>query len=374
MLRITEKPRLGCLLACCAMLLAAACGGADEGTDTGGDAQAPGTEVEETAADGGETQPGPTATAEGSDVAASCAEGTVRLVVPYEAGGGFDTYARGIAPYLEEQLGRTVAVENVPGAGGLIGANEVFSAEPDGTTIGLINYPGAVFAELTDTEGAEFDNSEWEVLGRIAGVNPVIYTGAGSPYDSAEAMLESSEPVVFGLGGVGSDAYYGTIVIAEALGIPYDLVTGYAGSGEADAALIAGEVDASFNSLDSALPLIESGDATPVLYVGNEAPEELPDVSTVVDLAEGEQAGIMRALASIYDLERILVTAPGTPSGCVDQLSEALLAAMEDPDFQTDMEEAGRSLNILSGSEAQELVSQVGEQLDALRPLLQAAE
>jgi tripartite-type tricarboxylate transporter receptor subunit TctC len=353
------------MLVCSLALLAAACGGAE--TDATDSDAAPATE--DAAADAGAGD-GTEAAAAGGE---GCADGDVRLVVPYEPGGGFDTYARGVAPYLEEELGRTVAVENVPGAGGLIGANEVFNAEPDGTTIGLVNYPGAVFASLTNTEGADFDNSQWEVLGRIAAVNPVIYTGSGSPYDSAESMISAEEPVVFGLGGVGSDAYFGTIVVAEALGIPYELVTGYAGSGEADAAMIAGEVDASFNSLDSALPLIESGDAVPVAYVGTERSEELPDVPTVVELADGVAAETLRALAAIYDLERIFVTTPGTPAGCVEELSAALFAAMENTDFQADMEEAGRSLNILSGEEAQELVSQVGAQLEALRPLLEGA-
>lgn len=362
MLRKIEDHGRIWLLVCCLALIAAACGGG-EGEGEGG----------------GDTAPAATSGADTStEAAAAGAEGctgdSVRLVVPYEPGGGFDAYARGVAPYLEEELGYTVAVENVPGAGGLIGANDVYNAEADGSTIGLINYPGAVFAELTGTEGADFDNSQWEVLGRIAAVNPVIYTGSDSGYDSGESMVSSEEPVVFGLGGVGSDAYYGTIVISEALGMPYELVTGYAGSGEADAAMIAGEVDASFNSLDSALPLIESGDAVPVIYVGTEASEELPDVPTVVELAEGEQQETLSALAAIYDLERILVTTPGTPSGCVEELSGALLAAMENPDFQADMEEAGRSLNILGGEEARDLVAQVGGQLEALRPLLEGAE
>lgn len=361
--RLTYKPWRSVVLLLALALLAVACAG--DGSDTappaaGGDTPA--------------TQDGAQEDDQGADdgAAAFYQSETMDFIVPYNPGGGFDTYARGLAPCLEEELGGTVSVRNVPGAGGLIGANETFTADPDGLTIGLINYPGAIFAELTGQEGAQFENTKWNVLGRVAGVNPVIYTGKNSGYETAEDVLGSEDEVVVGLGGVGSDAYYGVIATAKTLGFPYRLVTGYEGSGEADAALIAGEVEAGINSLDSAMPLIENGDANPVMYVGNERAEDIPDTPTVIELAEDAEAeGVLRALASIYDLERILVTGPEVPEDRVAFLREATLAAMESDCFQTAMEQADRSLNILGGDEAQQRIGAVGDQVDRLRPLLE---
>ncbi len=282
------------------------------------------------------------ADAAGGDGCASSFDGeTVEIVVPYEPGGGFDTYARALAPQLEKQLdGAEVTVENRPGAGGLIGANAVFQAEPDGTTIGLINYPGAVFAEQTGKEGSNIKNDEWTFLGRVAAVNPLVYTSAESGIDSPEKLMAAEEEVVFGIGGVGSDAFYATRVLGETLDFPYKIIAGYPGSGEADAALLAGEVEASVNSVDSALQTVEGGKATPVLFVSNEPSELLPDVPTVADVGDEAQQETLTSLAAIYDLERILVAPPGVTEEAADCLGETINAALTDQALVDELEAA----------------------------------
>ena len=82
---------------------------------------------------------------------------TVRFVVGYGPGGGYDAYARMLAPYLSKNLGATVIVENRPGAGGLVALNGISVAPPDGLTMMIVNGTGAAFAQLTDQQGARFD-------------------------------------------------------------------------------------------------------------------------------------------------------------------------------------------------------------------------
>src|SRR3954469_839578 len=79
---------------------------------------------------------------------------TVRFVVGFGPGGGYDAYARMLAPYLSKNLGATVIVENRPGAGGLVALNGVYMAPPDGLTIMIVNGTGAAFSQLTDEKGA----------------------------------------------------------------------------------------------------------------------------------------------------------------------------------------------------------------------------
>src|SRR5262245_30782798 len=82
---------------------------------------------------------------------------TVRFVVGFGPGGGYDAYARMLAPYLSKTLGATVIVENRPGAGGLVALNGVYMAPADGLTIMIVNGTGAAYSQLTDQQSARYD-------------------------------------------------------------------------------------------------------------------------------------------------------------------------------------------------------------------------
>jgi tripartite-type tricarboxylate transporter receptor subunit TctC len=310
--------------------------------------------------------------AEPADPADVFAGERLTIVVPYDPGGGFDTFARLLAPELEKEIdGLTVQVENRPGGGGLVGANSVYNAEPDGLTIGLINYPGAVFAEATNQEGVDFKNSDWTFLPRLGAVNPVVYTSPKKDFPTFDSVMEATEPVVFGIGGVGSDAYYTTKVVGETLGFPYKIIGGYPGSGEADGALVVGEVDASVNSLDSALPTIEGSGAVPVVLVARQSSEQLPDVPAITDFGDEGQKEVLSALASMYELERVLVAPPGVDEKTADFLAEAIHSAATGESYAAAMEEAGRTISPMSRADVLEVASQGGSVVDLLKPVIQ---
>ncbi len=93
---------------------------------------------------------------------------TVRLVVGTSPGGGYDTYARLLAPHLQERLKANVVVENRPGGSHMVAMNYVYSlAAPDGLTIMLATGEGAVLAKLLDEPGIRFDLAKFPVLGRV---------------------------------------------------------------------------------------------------------------------------------------------------------------------------------------------------------------
>lgn len=349
-----RRPALA-LVAAAATMVLAACGGGGGG---GGDAS-PG---------------GGAATGEepASDAAAEFYDGkTVTFIVPYNPGGGFDTFVRILAPLMEEELeGARVRVENRPGGGGLIGANEVFQAEPDGLTIGLINYPGSVFAEATGQEGTQFENSEWTFLGRLGAINPIVYTGEDSGLPTFESIIESEEPVKFGIGGVGSDAFYATVVMGKVLDFPTDIVTGYEGGPEADAALLAGEVQASVGSVDASLTRIEGTGTNITALISNEPNSAVPDVPLITEFGEGEQQEILTALATIYDLERVVVGPPGIDEQRANYLAEAMFAAATGGDYEKEMAEAGYTVNPLSREDTVQLAEDAAESTELLTPLV----
>lgn len=342
-----------------AALSLAACSSADGG-GLGEESEEPAAEESEAAAP--TEEPDACATLEGE---------TVTMVVPYNPGGGFDTFVRTLEPHLEEQLdGVQVNVENRPGGGGLVGANSVFQSSPDDLTIGLVNYPGAVFAEITEQEGATFDNSQWTVLARLAALPPLVYTGADSGLTDFESILDATEPVTFGIGGVGSDAYYVAVVLSEVFGFPNEIIGGYPGSSEADAALIVGEVDASINSGAVAVQTVQNSGANPVVAISTEPLGDLPDVPLITDF-DSDQPEVISALASMSDLERILVGPPGMDEGVAQCLADAIYAAATETTYGEEMAASGSPADPLPREETVQLLEEVSGSLGALRELLQ---
>jgi tripartite-type tricarboxylate transporter receptor subunit TctC len=297
---------------------------------------------------------------------------TITLIVPYNPGGGFDSFVRLLAPELEKQLdGVKVTVENQPGGGGLIGANGIYQSEPDGLTLGLINYPGAVFAEASQTEGVTFKNSEWTLLTRLGAINPIVYTGADTGMTTFEDIMASTDPVMFGIGGVGSDAYYATVVMSEVLGFPVEIIAGYPGGAEADAALIVGEVQAGVNSVDAALTRIDGSGANITALISTEPNELAPGVPLITEFGDDEQKEILTALASIYDLERIMVGPPGMDEALADFLADAIFRAASSAGYTKAMEAAGLTPAPLERNKAVERAETVHNSIDKLTPYIQ---
>ncbi len=289
----------------------------------------------------------------------------------HDAGSGFDFYMRAVAGGIERVSDLDTSVENIPGGGGLIGDNTLFTADPNGSTIGLLNYPGHVFAQLTGNESVEYDFAEWEFLGRVASGPPVILVSAGSEFETAEDLIASEEPVTFGIEGAGSDAYYGAALAAQTFGFPGENITGYEGTSDIITAILRGEVDATFLSFGSAREHIETGEMRALMLFGSESPEGGEDIPLATEFAESqEDEDTLTAFGSIYELERVFVAPPGTPEDRVEYLRDLLLEVFEDEEFIAEVEAAGRVVDPMPGDEVAEASARVAEQADVLQELL----
>jgi tripartite-type tricarboxylate transporter receptor subunit TctC len=297
---------------------------------------------------------------------------TIRFTTSNSPGGGFDQYMRLVAQHFEKATGVRTAGQNITGAGGVIGDNQLFMAEPDGLTVGLINFPGHVFNQLLNSEGVQYDFAEWEWLGRVAGVAPALAVRADSPIQTFQDAISSEEPIRFGLEGRGSDAFYGTVFLENLLGMPVEQIVGYGGPGEISAAMLAGEVDARFESVDTLLPEVEQGSIRVLVVFDEERDPRLPDVPSLAEIdVDAETREKLEAFANIYRLERSFVAPPGTPEDRVEFLREALMEVFQSEEFQADLEAAGRSLAPMSGSDLEAEAAKVASQVEELRPLFQ---
>lgn len=294
---------------------------------------------------------------------------TITFIIPYSPGGGFDTIGRLFAKHLAKELGHgtQVSVQNKPGGGSLIGTNTIFQAKPDGLTIGEINYPGQVFAELSNTAGVKFKSDQWSFFCRLAAFNPVVYSSKDSGISSAEDLINAQDQVVFGIGGAGSDAYYGTKVLGNTLGFPYKLVTGYPGDAEADAALKAREVQARYQSIAAALESFDKSEVNFDMYISTERSKQLPNVPAVTELGDAQDKDTLRTLGSIYDLERVVVGPPGIPDKRMAYLSKAIANTIESPDFLSETKDAGYPVNPLDRPDTEQLVKKVEPSLEDLK-------
>lgn len=321
---------------------------------------------------GGEEEPAAGGAAEqGGDAAQFYADEGLRIVTANDAGGGFDFYMRTVARALERTKDIKVTSQNLPGGGGTLGDNTLWKAEPNGSTIGLLNYPGHVFAQLSDNPAVQYDFTKWEWLGRVAGVAPVLTVGTDSGFETVDDLVKSDKPVKFGVEGKGSDAYIGVQLFSNLMDFPVNIVTGYGGPSEIAAAIARGEIDGTFESIDTALPGIKQEDTRALVIFSEEADERLPDVPPAPEVATTpEDRETLVAFSNIYALERVFAAPPGTPADRVEYLRDALSEVFADEQFREEMEKAERSVNPMPGSEVEEASKKVAAAAEELVPLL----
>jgi tripartite-type tricarboxylate transporter receptor subunit TctC len=281
---------------------------------------------------------------------------TIELVVPFDPGGGYDSYARQLAPELADELGAKIVVVNKPGAGGLIALNGLSTADNDGTTIEILNMTGTIGSALAEAEGVQYEPEKFSYIGQIGSEPDLVIArsdGDISSYDDLVAAAGSG-PVRFAATGPGSNEYVDPLVLDEALDIDSEVVTGFGGSGEAALALLQGNVEAYSRSLSSQLPTIESGDAVPILVLGSDRLEEFPDVPTVLEEApDEEQKAILQYHVDLLESGRTIAAPPDMDEKRLAELRAAFAKVVQDADFIAAGEQAGRPITYLSGEDVQ---------------------
>lgn len=295
----------------------------------------------------------------------------IEVIGGHDAGSGFDFYMRAVADAIESSSDFSTLVRNIPGGGGLVGDNELYETTPDGRTIGLLNFPGHAFAQLTDKPSVRYDFADWEWLGRVASGPPVLLVSADGPYQDVDALADSGKTVRFSLEEAGSDAYYGAQVSAQVFGFPAKLITGYEGTSATVAAVIRGETDATFMSYASALPNIKSGDLKALTVFAAETVDAIADVPLATDLVTSdEEKETLTAFGNVYSMERVFVAPPGTPADRVEYLRKVLADSFEDETFIKKLQDADRPLNPMPGGEVADAIQAVVDGAASLQKLL----
>jgi tripartite-type tricarboxylate transporter receptor subunit TctC len=289
---------------------------------------------------------------------------TIRIIVATSAGGGFDTYTRTIAGYLGKHVPGQPAfvVENMPGAGHLIGANHMYKvAKPDGLTIGHF-HGGWFLYQLFKRPGIEFDATKFEFIGSPIKESRACAFTKASGITSVERWLASKSPVK--LGGIGGGAPDDMArMLAATTALPIQLVSGYKGTSEIRLAAESGELAGGCWTWDSIrstwTKAIQSGEAVVVLQALSKPHPDLLNVPLAQSLAKTDEARrlIQAGVQDPADFYRPYVTPPRTPKDRVESLRRAFEATMKDPDFLADAKKANLDIDPVRGPDMERLVA-----------------
>lgn len=264
--------------------------------------------------------------------AAARAQGTgqrpVTILVPSAPGGTLDALARFFAQSLAPQLGRGVVVENVGGAGGLIGMQRAARAEPDGNTLVFGNM-GVMAVAHALNPGAGFDpRRDMVPVSIVAEVPMVLAASPRGGVRSLAALLErlrrDGEKASFGTAGLGTTSHLAPGYLLHLVGLKATLVA-YRGVGPALGDLAAGTVDAVIDQTVTMIPGHRGGTAVALAVSAPARIAQLPDVPT---FAEAGLPGFDLVIWNGF------AAPPGTPAPVVARVAEALEAAQRDPALQ----------------------------------------
>jgi tripartite-type tricarboxylate transporter receptor subunit TctC len=274
---------------------------------------------------------------------------TVRIIVGYGAGGGYDVYARMIAPYIAKALGTNVVVENQPGAGGITALDNLFVAPPDGLQMMIVNGTGASLGQLIGQKGVRYDLGKVGHLGTVSASPWVWLVAPKSSIKTPQDAIDAHRQIMWSAGGPLDGLSDGAAFTCEALKLDCHIVLGYPGSNEAALAVGKGEMDAIYVSDTSANNYVHSGEGRAVVSVGHKRSRFFPDTPTVFEALKltPDQEWLFDFRTTVEALGRILVTPPNVPPGRLAYLQAAVKKALSDPELIAEGERTQRYVDYL---------------------------
>jgi tripartite-type tricarboxylate transporter receptor subunit TctC len=285
---------------------------------------------------------------------------TLEIIVPSGAGAdSYDSLSRLVARHIGRHLGGNpnVIVENMPGAGGIRAANQLYNVAPrDGTVIGMLDesiYQNQLFK--VPTLKADVTKMNW--IGRLISNNAVLVAWRTASVKTIDDAY--TRPLI--VCSTGSASQLRWTMLKRLLGLKLNLVTGYKGTGDGLVAMERGEVEAL--SMPWTIFRVVRADwlrdrkVNVLLQTGLDKAPDLPDVPRLVDLARnaGERQ-ILELFSEPEKIGRSLTAPPGVPAERVVQLRSAFAATLKDPGFVTDATRMRIALSPLRGEQLQAII------------------
>ncbi len=262
-------------------------------------------------------------------------EKPIRLVVPFSAGGGTDVLGRLLARSMSQSLGQQVVVDNVTGAGGVIGAQQVARAAKDGYTL-MIGTPGSIQINPAMQPDIKYNvDKDFMPVSQFSDSATVLVVNKDSPWKTVQELIaaarEKPGALNYGSAGVGSFAHFSAEMFLMLAGVKMTHVP-YRGTAQAIADLRAGILQAEFENLPGVLPLVKDNQLRALAVGSARRSSFLPDLPTVIE------AGVKGYESSSWTG---LFAPAGLPAPVLARLEKAVADAARDPEVLKTLKELG---------------------------------
>ena len=249
----------------------------------------------------------------------------IQFIIPYGAGGGFDTFVRYVSPVMEQHLPNKVSIVpfNIATGGGMRGITQLYRARPDGHTIGIFDMPG-MFVQQAVHGANGYDMAKFSWIGCMGeGERYLVGVGQNSPLKSFDDLkaLSAQRPVKFAVTGIEGTATAACIIGTELLGIRRQLITGYRGSSEYIVAAIRGDSDAVISAMSTMMKFARGNQIR--ILASFETRSSIPGIPDATTLGKPELDAI--------NVVRPIGGPPGLSADIQTVLSGALAKALADP-------------------------------------------
>jgi tripartite-type tricarboxylate transporter receptor subunit TctC len=286
---------------------------------------------------------------------------TLRMLIGYGPGGGYDIYGRLVAEFLPRHLpGKpTIIAQNMPGAGSFAAASYIQDVAPkDGTVFGSLAQTLALDS-MTNTS-AKVDVAKMPYLGRVV---TNIDVGAALTKTGIKSFEDvRAKQYAVGASGGGSTTVLFPTALNTYAGAKFKLIRGYSGTINILLAMERGEVDIVGayglpGILVSQPGWVHRGEATILYQASLKRHRLIPNVPTIPELAQSDEGReVLRAAASTGDVGRSILTTPGVPPERLQALRSAFQAMLNDPEFLAACERRNLMVDGATGEEIDQIV------------------
>ncbi|MFC4422125.1 Bug family tripartite tricarboxylate transporter substrate binding protein [Cupriavidus pampae] len=273
----------------------------------------------------------------------------VRIVVPFPAGGGTDSIARFLGERMALELKTSVLIENRPGAGGIIGAQTAANAPADGYTV-LLGSNSTLVSNRFLYSKLPYNPDNFEPIGEVGVQSLVLVVNSSMPVNSLAEFVAYAKAhpgkVNYASFGQGTTSHLAGEMFKQTAGI--DMVhVPFKGAAEAIPALMAGSVDAYFDTIVSSLPHIKSGKFRALGVTTPKRSSAMPSLATI---AEQGYPGF-----EMYPWYGVTVL-KATPKDVQQKLRTALATSLADPELRRRLTESGTEVNYADAPEFATLI------------------
>ena len=291
---------------------------------------------------------------------------TVRIVVGFSAGGGYDQYSRLIARHLSKYIpgNPSVIVDNMPGVGSIIAANHVFNAAPkDGTIVGNISGP-IVLEQLFGAPSVQFDMAKFRYLAVPVSESYLMIVHKRAGINKLDD-LRGNNAKLLSIGAIpGSTVEHAPILVKEALNLNLKIVSGYKGTADVRLALDSGEVDGFFNTWTSSkitsYDKIKSGEWVLLAQMTEKPMKDLivPNVPTIQMIARSEEQRLLLkyGTSTPNDFGKVYILPPGVPADRAQAIENAFSRVFNDKELRADADKGKLEIEPMIGNSIQKLV------------------